>query len=172
MRSFCNPPQEDRPASDHIGRQELLIGAAAAFLAAEATGANTADSHESTETEKANVKLLREFQDSFDQPTLDIDKVMARFLAAKASARWFDDEPRVEGQEAAANAAKNGAGNDLNSLRVKAHIIKLFARGPLVASSRVDTIKRPGKPDEILKIAGVCIIKDGKIQEYCDYIVT
>jgi hypothetical protein len=42
----------------------------------------------------------------------------------------------------------------------------------LVASSRVDTIKRPGKPDEILKIAGVCIIKDGKIQEYCDYILT
>jgi hypothetical protein len=63
--------------SDHIGRRELLIGAGAAFLAAEATGANTADSHESTETEKANVKLFREFQDSFDQSTLDIDKVMA-----------------------------------------------------------------------------------------------
>jgi hypothetical protein len=33
--------------SDHIGRRELLIGAGAAFLAAEATGANTADSDES-----------------------------------------------------------------------------------------------------------------------------
>jgi hypothetical protein len=154
--------------SDNIGRRELLIGAGAAFLAAEATVADTADSHDWTEIEKANVKLFREFQDSFDMPTLDIDKVMTRFLAPDASVRWFDDEPRHEGRGAATKAAKEGYGNDL---RVNAHIIKLFVRGPLVASSRVDTIKRPGKPDEILKIAGVCIIKGGKIQEYCDYII-
>jgi limonene-1,2-epoxide hydrolase len=154
--------------SDDIGRRELLIGAGAVFLAAEATGGNTADSHEWTATEKANVKLFREFQDNFDMPTLEIDKVMTRFLAPDASVRWFDDEPRHEGREEATKAAKEGYGNDL---RVNAHIIQLFARGPLVASSRVDTIRRPGKPDEILKIAGVCIIKDGKIQEYCDYIL-
>jgi hypothetical protein len=96
---------------------------------------------------------------------------MERFLAPDVSGRWFDDEPRFEGREAAAKAAKSGAGNDLDGLRIHAHIIKLFVRGPLVASSRMDTIKRPGKPDEVLKIAGVCIIKHGMIQEYCDYII-
>jgi hypothetical protein len=40
-----------------------------------------------------------------------------------------------------------------------------------VATSRVDTIKLPGKPDESFKVAGVVIIKDGKFQEYCDYLV-
>ena len=152
--------------SAQVGRRELLIGAGAALLASEPTIAEVANSHEWTAIEKANVELFREYQDAFDQPTLDIDKVMEKFLAPNASIRWFDDELRVEGREAAARAAKNGAGNDLDGLRVKAHILDLFARGPLVASSRIDTIKRPGKPDEILKIAGVCIIKDGKIQEY------
>ena len=174
MRSFRNPPINRKGMEhmdDRIGRRELLTGACAAFVGAEAIGASTDDSHEWTETEKANVKLFREYQDIFDHPTLDVDKVMERFLAPNASVRWFDDEPRVEGREAAAKAAKSGGGNDLVGVRIKTHILKLFARGPLVASSRIDTIKRPGKPDEILKIAGVCIIRDGMIQEYCDYII-
>jgi len=42
--------------------------------------ANSTDFNSYTEAEMAKVKLLREFQESFDQPTLDIDKVMARFV--------------------------------------------------------------------------------------------
>jgi hypothetical protein len=95
---------------------------------------------------------------------------MKRSLSPDVSGRWSDDEPRFEGREAAAKAATSGAGNDLDGLRIHAHIIKLFAWGPLVASSRMDTFKRSGKPDEVPKIAGLCIIKDGMILEYCDYI--
>jgi hypothetical protein len=157
--------------NENIGRRELLIGGGAVLLAADALGGNAESSHEWTETEKANVKLFREYQAIFNQPTLDVDKVMARFLAPGVSGRWFDDEPRFEGREAAVKAATKEGGNDLDGVRIKAHILQLFVRGPLVASSRIDTIKRPGKPDEFVKIAGVCIIKDGMIQEYCDYIV-
>jgi limonene-1,2-epoxide hydrolase len=153
---------------DSAGRRELLVGAGAALLASTAVDAHAAGPRPLTQSEMANLKLFREFQDSFDSPTVDIDEVLTRYLAPDASVRWFDDEPRQEGREAAAKVAKAGW---VKGMHVHARIIGLFAHGPMVASSRVDTIKRPGKPDEILKIAGVCIIKGGRIQEYCDYII-
>ena len=67
--------------SAQVGRRELLIGACAALLASESTIAKCADSHEWTAIEKASVELFREYQDAFDQPTLDINKVMEKFLA-------------------------------------------------------------------------------------------
>jgi len=50
--------------------------------------------------------------------------------------------------------------------------LKIFARGPLVATARIDTVNIPRKPVQTLEVAGVAIIKDHKIQEYCDYIIS
>jgi len=159
--------------SDQITRRELVVSGGIAFLAtasnAQSSAAKTVESNGMSETEKANVKLFREWQAAWDQPNLDIDGIMAKYIAANASIRLFEDEPVAVGPEAAAVIAKKGAGNNL---RIQSKIVKVLARGPLVATSRVDTIKIPGQPDEVVKLAGVCIIKDGKIQEYCDYIVT
>jgi limonene-1,2-epoxide hydrolase len=154
-------------------RRELLIGSGLALLWAatsvQPAGAKTTDSIGLSELEKANVKLVREFLASWNKPDLDIDKLTAQYIAPNAPIRWFDDEPVAFGPEAAAVAAKRAAGN---SVRMETKILEVLARGPLVATSRVDTIKIPGQPDESFKTAGVCIVKDGKFHEYCDYIVT
>lgn len=150
--------------SDQIGRREALIGVGAALLACEAFGETTLDAHELTPTEKANVKLYRNFQAAFDSPTVDVAKVMMNYLAPDCSIRWFDDEDRQEGREAAIAAATT------DTFQAHPEIKKIFAHGPLVAASRVDTIKRPSKT-EVVSIASVCIIKEGMIHEYCDYII-
>ena len=155
-----------------LARRELLVGSGIAVLAA-AGGVQLAVAKDTgsggmTETEKANVKLVKEFLASWSKPDLDIDKLTARYIAPTASVRWFDDEPVTIGPEAAAAAAKRAAGNDV---RMETKIHGVFARGPLVATSRVDTIKLPRKPDGSFNIAGVIIVKDGKFLEYCDYVV-
>jgi hypothetical protein len=151
--------------TDQVGRRNVLIGVGAALLAADAFGEATVDAKELTPTEKANVKLYRDFQAAFDGPNVDVDKVMMKYLAPNCSIRWFDDEDRQEGREAAIAAAK-GAPFEAHPV-----IKKIFAHGPLVAASRVDTIKRPGKT-EVVSVASVCIIKDGLVTEYCDYILS
>ena len=44
------------------------------------------------------------------------------------------------------------------------------ASGAVVVTSRVDTVKTPGKPDQVYKIAGVFIVKGGKITEWTDFL--
>jgi hypothetical protein len=151
--------------TDEIGRREVLIGLSAALLATEAVGETLVDSINLTPTEKANVKLYREFQSAFDAPNVDVDKMMMKFLAQSYSIRWFDDEDRQEGRAAAIAAAKG------EPFQAHPEIKTIFAHGPLVAASRVDTIKRPSKTERV-SVASVCIIKDGLITEYCDYILS
>jgi limonene-1,2-epoxide hydrolase len=153
-------------------RREIFFGGGLAMLAA-ATNAQLADAkgiqaYKLSAVEMANVTLVREFLASWDREDLDIDKLLARYIAPNAPVRWFDSAPAVFGPEAAAIEAKKGTGSNF---RVAIDIHDVFARGPLVATSRVDTIKVPGKPNEILKAVGVCIVRDGQFHEYCDYIV-
>jgi limonene-1,2-epoxide hydrolase len=48
-----------------------------------------------------------------------------------------------------------------SSLSVEIH--EIFAHGPLVSTYRTDTIRFPGQPAMTPSIAGVHIVKDGKI---------
>ncbi len=157
---------------DQTTRRELLVAGGFALLASasgvEPVIAEAEHADGMTGEEKANVKLLEEFFASLSKPDLDFDKLAAKYIAPKGQIRWWDDEPVCVGPEAAAANAKKSAGNDV---RVYTKILHLMARGPLVATSRVDTVKLPGKPAESIKIAGVAIIKHGQFQEYCDYIV-
>jgi limonene-1,2-epoxide hydrolase len=153
-------------------RREIFFGGGLAILATAATSqlaaAKGCHAAKPSAIEKVNVKLVREFLASWDRADLDIDKLMARYIAPNASVRWFDSAPAVFGPEAAAAEAKKGIGSNF---RVSIDIQDIFARGPLVATSRVDTIKVPGKAGEIFKAVGVCIVKDGQFHEYCDYII-
>ena len=151
--------------TDQLGRRDVFIGAGAVLLAAVAVGGTAVDAKALTPTEKENVRIYRSFQAAFDRPNVDIDKIMTKYLAPNCSVRWFDDEDRQEGREAAIAAAKG------ESFQAHAVIERVFAHGPLVAAARVDTIKRPSKT-EVVSVASVCIIKDGLITEYCDYILS
>jgi limonene-1,2-epoxide hydrolase len=154
-------------------RRDLIMGGGLATLASainilrsQAKGPRAAAL---SAAERANIKFVREFFASWNRPQLDIDQLMAQYMAPNASVRWLDSEPPAIGPAAAAAAAKKGAGDHF---RVAINVLEVFARGPLVATSRIDTVKVPGKPDEIFEAVGVCIVKDGQFREYCDYVVT
>jgi limonene-1,2-epoxide hydrolase len=121
-----------------------------------------------TAAERENVKLMKSFWADWDAQNLDIDRLVERYMAPDVLVRWTDDAPVAKGVKAAAAAAKAGLPE---GSRAVLRVHGLFAHGPLVASSRVDTMKIPGKPDAIFNTAGVAIVKNGKIVEYTDYIV-
>lgn len=152
-------------------RRGLVVTVGAAAVAAACGGqiaeAQARNSSELSAVEKSNVDLLKQFLGTFKTPDFDIDKTTATFLAPTGSLRWADSEAPAIGPDAAAAAAKRLF---TSGMHVEITYLKILARGPLVATSRVDVVKVPGKPDVPVKVAGVAIIKDGKIQEYCDYI--
>jgi limonene-1,2-epoxide hydrolase len=121
-----------------------------------------------TAAERANVKLMKAFWAAWDAQNLDIDGLLERYMAPDVRVRWTDDAPVAKGLKDAAAAAKAGLPAGSRAI-LKIH--GLFAHGPLVASNRIDTMKIPGKPDQIFNTAGVAIVKGGKIVEYTDYIV-
>ena len=143
------------------------LGLSAAALTARPVAAEAADAHALTETEQANVKLVEALFAEWNNPNLDLDKFVARYMAPQAIIRWSDDM-QAAGPEAAAKQLKAGMPP---GARVSIKVHKIFARGPVVATARTDTMKVPGKPDALFEVAGVHIVKDGKIQEYCDYLI-
>jgi limonene-1,2-epoxide hydrolase len=153
-------------------RRDIVMKIGAAAVAAgsggQAAAAHCPEFSELSEMEKSNVALLKQMLANFQTPDFDIDKTMAQYMAPNSSVRWTDADAPAVGPQAAAAAVKRLF---LSGMRAEIKYLKVLARGPLVATSRVDTIKVPGKPDAIYKVAGAAVIKGGKIQEYCDYIV-
>jgi limonene-1,2-epoxide hydrolase len=121
-----------------------------------------------TQREKANIEMVKAYVKSCNAVPLDVEEFVKMYFDSNASVRWADEMPPALGTEAAIAAAKSlmppGA-----TLEIK--LLDVFARGQLVATSRIDIFKVPGKPDTSWPIAGVHIIKDGKFIEYVDYIV-
>jgi limonene-1,2-epoxide hydrolase len=151
-------------------RREVLVASGLGLLAT--TILNTparAKDAVLTEAEKDNVRLVKEFLASWNTPPLDIDKIVAQYFAPNASVRWTDDALPAIGVEAAAAAAKAGMPDGAVA---QIEIYDIWTHGPLVATSRLDVIKIPGKPDTLFKTAGVAVVKNGKFVEYCDYVFT
>jgi limonene-1,2-epoxide hydrolase len=141
-------------------RRTLL--AAAAIVAISAPGLATRAVAAETDTEKANVKVVNDFIAAWDNP----DKAVT-FLADKASVRMVEDQPAVVGPQAVGAAFKSFM-TPGTSLTVKT--LSTTVHGPVVLNKRVDTMKVPGKPDQAFPVAGVFVVKDGKIVEWADYL--
>ena len=151
-----------------IGRREFFAAAGAGAIAALAF-AGEAGAAEPSAGEKANRKLVEDFCMGWMAKSYDPDKEMGRFLANDSSVRMEEDKPPVVGPAAVA-AAWKGFSTAGQSIDVK--ILEVFAKGPVVVTSRVDTVKAPGKVDQIYKVAGVFIVKGGKIKEWTDFLVS
>jgi limonene-1,2-epoxide hydrolase len=113
-------------------------------------------------TEAANVKVVKAFIASWNDP----DKAVT-YLSDKASVRMVEDQPAVVGPQAV-DAAFKGFMSHGEKLSVK--ILSTSAKGPVVMDSRVDTMTTPGKPDQAFPVIGVFVVKDGKITEWTDYL--
>lgn len=138
-----------------ITRRSLFAAAAIVALAGPALAGESA-------TEKANIKVVNDFIAAWNTP----DKAVT-FLSDKASVRMVEDQPAVVGPAAVGAAFKSFMTPGV-SLTVKT--LSTTAHGPVVLNKRVDTMKTPGKPDQAFPVAGVFIVKDGKIVEWADYL--
>jgi limonene-1,2-epoxide hydrolase len=143
-----------------FARRTLL--AAAAIVAISAPGLAPRAMAAETETEKANVKVVNDFIAAWNDP----DKAVT-FLSDKASVRMVEDQPAVVGPQAVGTAFKSFL-TPGTSLTVKT--LSTTVHGPVVINKRVDTMKSPGKPDQAFPVAGVFIVKNGKIVEWADYL--
>lgn len=91
----------------------------------------------------------------------------APYLAPDAKLRLEEDKPAVIGPNGYISAIKpfESGGSSFS-----AQILATFAKGPVVVTSRIDTVKTPGKPDQQVKVVGVFVVKHGKIEEWTDYV--
>ena len=78
-----------------------------------------------------------------------------------------EDEPAVVGPASIAAAFK---GFLTPGVTVTVETLSTTAHGPVVLNRRIDTVKTPDKPDQVFPVAGVFIVKDGKIKEWADYL--
>lgn len=149
-----------------LARRELFAAGGVAALAAVALARPAAAAKHSA-SEQANVKLVEDFCLGWMAKHYDADTEMARFLAADSSVRMVEDKPPVIGPAAAATAMKSFS---VSGQSIDVKILEAFAKGPVVVNSRIDTVKAPGKPDQVYKIVGVFVVKGGKIAEWTDYL--
>jgi len=139
--------------------RHLYIAAATVVMAC---GLANSASAENNATEKANVKVVNDFIAAWNTP----DKAVS-YLASDASVRMVEDQPAVVGPTAV-NAVFKSFLTPGVTLEVKT--LSTTAHGPVVLNKRIDTMKTPGKPDQVFPVAGVFVVKDGKIKEWADYL--
>jgi len=151
---------------EDVTRRNLFVaGGMGAFAAAAFAGAAQAKhDHKPTATEEANVRLVDEFCQTFN----DGEKLV-KSLADTAVVRMMEDKPAVVGPKATLDELKKLMGPQ-DKVEVITH--HTFAKGPVVMNLRTDILKAPGKPDQSFKVVGVFIVKGGKIVEWTDYVET
>jgi len=117
---------------------------------------------QSTDTERANVKVVTDFCGAF--ATHDIEKI-GSFLADNAV--WRPDN----GSSATGASA---VGRDAVIARIKRfldrvvefRVVQTFATGSIVLNERFDRFT----PERTLHLSGVFFLKDGKIVEWTDFL--
>ncbi len=158
----------DTPDNTVSRRGALAAGGLGAVALAGLARSAAAESHERSATEKANVAMVGEFMKLWSAPDCTAEK-LAAFIAEDCILRMEENKPAVEGKAAAIDAfnvfLKDGQRFGIDTLDT-------FAIGPIVANSRSDYVIVPGKePTGRFAVAGVFIVRDGKIQEWSDYLV-
>jgi limonene-1,2-epoxide hydrolase len=118
---------------------------------------------ELTVKEKANVELVTSFVKSFWSP----EETLYSSIAPDGVIRVAEVVPAAVGPE----GARAQIFQFLKSTdRVEVEIHDTFAEGPIVVNIRTDIVRSEGKPEQVHSLVGVFFIKDGRIQEWTDYV--
>lgn len=157
---------------DGLSRRALFLAGGLGALAA-AGYAGGAEAEEMPPVapagvEKPNLKLVTDFLKSWAAKDFDADKVVPQYIADDCLVRMEENKPPLTNAGAIASELKAFTSN---GTRIKVGIHQTFAKGPIVVTYRTDTIVVPGKPDQPFAVAGVFIVKNGKIKEWSDYLV-
>ena len=125
---------------------------------------DAAGAAQSTDAEKANVKLVNDFIAAFS--SRDMSKVLP-FLADDCVYRINETSPPVTGHE---GVRMRLASFVEMSDKVQWDILDTYARGPMVINHRIDRFISTTRP-LTWEGVGVFFVKDGKIQEWFDYTI-
>ncbi len=145
------------------GRRALFVSGGLAFLGAMAAGAaRSADSP----VEAANVDAVRQFCDALSEDSPEIERIVGRMMTDDCLIRFADGVHPASGRVAAIALLKRFFGNDE---RYELKIQDVFAHGPVVAVSRIDSTVKDRVHLRPTPVVGVFIMHDGKIREWSDY---
>ena len=152
--------------SPAVTRRDALTAAGMATLAlsALASSGGRAAAAEMSAGEQANVKVVKDFLDYFQTKSPDPAKMADYFTEDGTYHLHLPNGPRpiVSGKAAVADQFKQfvtGSSYDFK-------ILEIYAKGPLVVTSRMDTISRADKPGTPAPNLGVFLVSGGKIQQW------
>ena len=157
------------PKNNSVTRRRVMAATGLSAIALAGLGRSaSADNHEMSATEKANVKVVADFRKLWAAPDANGEK-LAAYVADECVLRMEENKPAVEGR---ANAVVAFDAFFKGGQRFGIDVLDTFAIGPVVANSRSDYVVVPGKdPANRFAVAGVFILRDGKIHEWADYVV-
>ena len=157
---MTNPASVSIDEGRELERRSFLwvIGAAGILGAA-----IRAEAAQSSDAEKANVKLVTDFCAAAS--TRDVTRVMP-FFAPDVVYRMTETTPPVIGQDALRVTADKMF---QSAERVEFKVLNTFALGPIVINHRIDhfAMRQPMTWEGV----GVFFVKDGKIKEWSDYTI-
>jgi len=114
--------------------------------------------------------VVKNFILGWTKRNYDAGKEMATYLSSRCLVRPIEDKPALTTPAEAANVFVEFMKDGSRVGRVDFH--RVVATGPLVVTRRTDVVLVPGKPNAVYEIAGVFLVKDGKIREWIDYNAT
>ena len=130
--------------------------------------AGPADAAEVSAAEKANLKLVSDYLKASEDPKADMAALIRQYMAPNASVRFSQDLPILTGQDKIIEAMK---GFTAKGERYEIKIVRSLVKGPMVVNDRLDSTFYPdGKKEGPAPVVGVFLVKDGKIQEWFDYV--
>jgi limonene-1,2-epoxide hydrolase len=116
-----------------------------------------------------HVDVVRGLIASFNAPDFDPEKTVRKFFTEDSVVRFVDSMPPMSGLAKLGTTWKSFR---VNGEKVKTKMISVYEAGPVVVAHRTDTVNTPGKPDQSFEVVGVFAVKDGKIKEWIDYMIT
>lgn len=152
-----------QPTTLHRRNFMALSGGSAAAALVTAPEIARADTKE---IEKANEKVVMDACKAIE--TVNADKV-APFLAEKFEFQLIDGQPIIKGKEAFLKFTKQFfSAFD----RAEFTVHRSHALGNLVINERTDKFfAKEGGQDQTFHVTGFCVVKNGKIHEWKDYMV-
>jgi limonene-1,2-epoxide hydrolase len=145
-------------------RSAFAVGAGSMLLAGLASGAQAA---EMTAGEKTNVKAVNDFLKLWANEKVTAAESVA-FFTDDCVVRTDETKPAAVGKAAATAVFEAFISR---GIRFKITTHETFAKGPMVANHRNDLVVVNGKPGPDIAVVGMFIVRNGKIQEWTDYLM-
>lgn len=123
-----------------------------------------------TQSEQSNnIALVEDLCRIWEAPDY-VPESMLPYYTEDCAIRFMESLPFAVGHEAVLEQARMLMPLGTERMRVK--FISTQAVGPMVIAHRIDTLVVPGKPEVDFEMLGVFHLRDGRIREWTDFMLT